>query len=163
MRDALLVSFSKGMTLRNVPSFDGPHAQTSPLHQVGDSFLSVFPSVGLAILDACFSSMNRGGGGRTDTTPQKSWLIWFVWTLSAAEPGLRAPGWMRTQSRSKQGSRPLNKSFPRTAGLLRRGRCVWLPPCEWHARCGRRGSSRWVVVEKRHTDMHGGAVDWRKW
>lgn len=113
------------MTLRNVPSFDGPHAQTSPLHQVGDSFLSVF-SKRWARDPGCFSSMNREWGGGRDRydrlEPQKSWLIQLAWTLSAPEAGLRARGWMRTPWCSKQGSRPLNKPFPRAAGLLRRSR-----------------------------------------
>lgn len=51
----------------------GPHAQTSPLHQVGDSFLSVF-SMRWARDRGCISSMNREGargwgwGGGADTT-----------------------------------------------------------------------------------------------
>lgn len=57
------MSFSKGMTLKNVPAFDGPHTQTSPLHQVGDSFLSVF-SKRWARDPGCISSMNRWGGGK---------------------------------------------------------------------------------------------------
>lgn len=74
-REALLVSFSKGMTLKNVPAFDGPHAQTSPLHQVGDSFLSVF-SKRWARDPGCISSMNRGGGADTTGCNHKS-LDWF--------------------------------------------------------------------------------------
>lgn len=66
------MSFSEGMTLRNVPSFNGPHAQTSPLHQVGDSFLSVFPSVGLAILDASLVWTGWAANGRGQ--------IWHVGT-----------------------------------------------------------------------------------
>lgn len=111
------------MTLRNVPSFDGPHAQTSHLHQVGDSFLSVFPSVGRAILDASLVWTRWAANGRGQIRHVATTRVLIDSIIVNTE-------WARTRALCPRvnadavvlKTRKRNEPFPRTAGLRRPGR-----------------------------------------